>query len=581
MKLARSYPRSRSSCPWAALCWLLCLSQVVACSAHLTGFEAPSIGPDARYRSPLSGLEPPVLVRFLGAQMALQEVVAEKQEDTRAFRATELLQEAVSLAPRQASLWRYLASARASLLDLEGAVEAARRAVALDEGDPRGHYQLGLQLHRMGANREAELALELALELGLGSTGSELPHYWLYRIRSQRGDVDGALQVLARWRESSPASTDSQVLRTQLLWKSGRGHEASKAAAEALRAEPRSAEVLKILMESLLLDPLLAIWSLEEALKADWSALPLHRQLVASYRTLGRYDRALEHLRIMRNLSGWGPAVLVEDEIKLLLQMGRGEEALLLLENRFLAGTTIDPLSLRLLSWTYSVLGRPEEGLQRLAELAGLEPELSLQIEAERQLLTQPQGWRPAPVVLPAEEELLRQLAELEPVPLLKSSAGSGQAYRQRLERERQRINLQLQLAHRHLQQGERSSCERVLVELLALHPSQADGLNALAYLWAEDGRRLEEALKLQEQALEQRPFSGAYQDTMGWIHYRRGDLEQALSHLHRAADLLPFEPEILEHLAELLQSLGRAEEALEHQRRAARIREIRSPSVP
>jgi Flp pilus assembly protein TadD len=47
----------------------------------------------------------------------------------------------------------------------------------------------------------------------------------------------------------------------------------------------------------------------------------------------------------------------------------------------------------------------------------------------------------------------------------------------------------------------------------------------------------------------------------MGWVLYRQGDLEGALSHLERAHAQRP-DPEIAAHIGEILWKLGRKDDA-------------------
>lgn len=54
-----------------------------------------------------------------------------------------------------------------------------------------------------------------------------------------------------------------------------------------------------------------------------------------------------------------------------------------------------------------------------------------------------------------------------------------------------------------------------------------------------------------------------AFQDTYGWIAYRRGNLDEALSHLESAAKSLPGDPTVQYHLAVLYGALDRKEDAL------------------
>ncbi len=91
--------------------------------------------------------------------------------------------------------------------------------------------------------------------------------------------------------------------------------------------------------------------------------------------------------------------------------------------------------------------------------------------------------------------------------------------------------------------------------------PGHIDAMNSLAYAYAKKGENLVDALRLAEEAVRQNPFSGAYLDTLGWVHFRLGQIEEAIGFLERAAKLM-IEPEILNHLAEAYWEAGRPQEA-------------------
>lgn len=63
-----------------------------------------------------------------------------------------------------------------------------------------------------------------------------------------------------------------------------------------------------------------------------------------------------------------------------------------------------------------------------------------------------------------------------------------------------------------------------------------------------------------------------AFQDTYGWIAYRRGDLDEALEHLEPAAAGLPGDALVQYHLGMTLSALGRTGDAIEQLRRALDI---------
>ena len=63
-----------------------------------------------------------------------------------------------------------------------------------------------------------------------------------------------------------------------------------------------------------------------------------------------------------------------------------------------------------------------------------------------------------------------------------------------------------------------------------------------------------------------------AFQDTYGWIAFRRGDLESAVTALDSAAKGLPTEPSVQYHLARTYDELGRDADALERYRTVVEI---------
>jgi Flp pilus assembly protein TadD len=101
----------------------------------------------------------------------------------------------------------------------------------------------------------------------------------------------------------------------------------------------------------------------------------------------------------------------------------------------------------------------------------------------------------------------------------------------------------------------------RDLRQLLALQPGNADALNALGYTLADRTKDQAEALTLIEKALTLKPDEPAIIDSMGWVQYRLGHLEQAVERLRTAYAKQP-DPEIAAHLGEVLWVSGQKDEA-------------------
>jgi tetratricopeptide (TPR) repeat protein len=91
--------------------------------------------------------------------------------------------------------------------------------------------------------------------------------------------------------------------------------------------------------------------------------------------------------------------------------------------------------------------------------------------------------------------------------------------------------------------------------------PWDPEALNNHAYQLALAGEKLALALRMSTRAVAERPVA-AYLDTLGWVHFRRGQLPLAREWLERALALGP-EPEISGHLGEVLWVQGEREAAL------------------
>lgn len=122
-----------------------------------------------------------------------------------------------------------------------------------------------------------------------------------------------------------------------------------------------------------------------------------------------------------------------------------------------------------------------------------------------------------------------------------------------------------------YLDQKQYQKAEQALKESAKLNPSSANALNALGYLYAERGIKLDEAKKLIEEALELDPSAPHILDSMGWVLYKQGNLEGALDYVQRAADGFS-DPEVYSHLGEIYEKMGDTERARDYYNRALKL---------
>ena len=97
---------------------------------------------------------------------------------------------------------------------------------------------------------------------------------------------------------------------------------------------------------------------------------------------------------------------------------------------------------------------------------------------------------------------------------------------------------------------------EKDLRDILKKDPDNAVALNALGYTLANVTKRQDEAYKLISRALELRPDDPAVLDSMGWVEFRRGNLNTSRKLLEKAYANFP-DPEVAAHFGEVLWALG------------------------
>ena len=108
---------------------------------------------------------------------------------------------------------------------------------------------------------------------------------------------------------------------------------------------------------------------------------------------------------------------------------------------------------------------------------------------------------------------------------------------------------------------GRLDMLETDLRTILRHEPDHAQALNALGYTLADATDRLTEAYELIKKALGLRPSDFYILDSMGWVLYRLGRLDEAVEYLRKALNKRQ-DPEIAAHLGEVLWVRGEREQA-------------------
>jgi tetratricopeptide (TPR) repeat protein len=104
-----------------------------------------------------------------------------------------------------------------------------------------------------------------------------------------------------------------------------------------------------------------------------------------------------------------------------------------------------------------------------------------------------------------------------------------------------------------------------LLRKSIALDPANsAEAYNYIGYMWADHNMNLDEAEAMIKRAIESEPNNASYLDSLGWVEFRKGKFDLALSDLLRAAKAVEHEdPVVFEHLGDTYLKLNRVPEAL------------------
>ncbi len=106
---------------------------------------------------------------------------------------------------------------------------------------------------------------------------------------------------------------------------------------------------------------------------------------------------------------------------------------------------------------------------------------------------------------------------------------------------------------------------EKTFQKVLEMSPNDAETLNYLGYMWAENGTNLTKAKELIEKAVKLEPKNAAYLDSMGWVLFKLNEAQNALPFILKAIELSD-EPDaaVYDHLGDIYEALKQPEKAQE-----------------
>lgn len=113
-----------------------------------------------------------------------------------------------------------------------------------------------------------------------------------------------------------------------------------------------------------------------------------------------------------------------------------------------------------------------------------------------------------------------------------------------------------------HQKHKRNSEAEGAYLQAVSLDPQLAIAYNNLAYMAAVRKEQLDTALVWGKMAVELVPEAKQFQDTLGWVHWARGEMDKAASVLEKAAVGEPQQPEVYYHLGIVYTEMGNPQKA-------------------
>lgn len=124
----------------------------------------------------------------------------------------------------------------------------------------------------------------------------------------------------------------------------------------------------------------------------------------------------------------------------------------------------------------------------------------------------------------------------------------------------------QFSLSNVFVQKGEIRRGEQILEDVLKETPNDPSVNNDLGYLYADQGKNLEQAEQMIRKAVKAEPENGAYLDSLGWVLFKLGKKDEAIPSLEKAVEKIGKggDDTVWDHLGDVYDSMGNSAKALE-----------------
>ncbi|KJJ63610.1 hypothetical protein RT21_09845 [Pseudomonas sp. 10B238] len=419
-----------------------------------------------------------------------------------------------------------------------------------------------VQLARAGRYEESLSFMEKVLR-GQGDT-----HFDFLALSAAETDPDtrtGLLKSFDQLLAKHPDNPQLKFGKAVLLQQDGRPEEALA----LLEEQPASEQQIpSILLQARLLQVLKrsneAIPLLEKSLRRH----PEDKRLRLTYaRLLVEQDRLDEAMGEFATLVHQYPS---DDDLRfsmalVCLEAQAWREAIVYLEDLIERGSHLDAAHFNL-GRAYRELGKHEQALAAFAKVGPGNEYLPAKLMQAELLFTLDRNQEASQLLASARDEqpdyaIQLYLIELEALSGQQQIEAAWKLAEQALVEFPDDLNLLYTRAMIAEKRGDLAQLERDLRYIIEREPDNAMAINALGYTLADRTDRYDEARTLIEQAYQLNPDDAAILDSLGWVNYRLGNLEEAETQLRKAYERFA-DHEVAAHLGEVLWASGDQREA-------------------
>ena len=357
------------------------------------------------------------------------------------------------------------------------------------------------------------------------------------------GDSHQALDVIMK---KNPEDVDGHLLRGQILLAERKTKEAVQEFQEVLRLEPKSA--------------------------------PAHYQLALAHLQAGNVAQAKISLQDAKtNASGFVDAQLLLAELN--IRTGNIDPAIEELEGVIEKQPKIGRAYV-LLGGAYLAKKEAVKATETYRQFALLDSKnaqgpylVGLGLRAQGKSKEARAAFTEAVSMRPGFVEALEQLVALDLNE--KRSADALALVQKQIELSPQVIGLHMLLGMIHEMRQDVPQAQSAYEKVLEINPRFGPAANNLAYLYSEHGGDKEKALQLAQTAKEVLPEDPRISDTLGWILYKRGIYERAISLLRESAEKLDDNAEVQYHLGMAYLKAGNSQAAKESLSKSLKLSDV------